>query len=332
MTSSLTVIPRDWSYPILEQRSSLENPQTPLSYPVEWLLDIWNGGRTDAGIRVSELTAFQVGTFLSCIDLIAGTVASFPRAVYERQLSKTGRLVHRIAYEHDYYDLFTTDPNAEMGGQTFFKAMLSHALAWPAAYAEIQRDGSNAAVAFWPRNPAKTRPRRLTQSLHLEPVPWRPFPTNLPAGTMGFEKTDGVDDGQDDDSQLNITRSRRIIPAEDMIHIPGLLSLDGRIGQGVVWLARNALGAILAMEKFGSKYFANFAKPGGILNVPMGIAPGTPPYNKARESWMEAQGGENSNRVAVMPPGYTFTPMSHNPQEAQTQEMRVFLRTEIDRK
>ena len=37
--SLLTRIARSFGY---ERRSSLENPQTPLSYPAEWLLDIFN--------------------------------------------------------------------------------------------------------------------------------------------------------------------------------------------------------------------------------------------------------------------------------------------------
>src|SRR3954468_5871983 len=152
MTSSLAILRRDWAHPIREQRSSLENPQTPLSYPAEWLLDIFNGGRTDAGVRVSELTAFQIVTFLSCVDLIAGVVSSLPWHVYERRIGKHGRAINRVAYEHDYYDLCSAEPNEEMSWQTFLYAFLCHMLAWEGAYAEIQRDGGNAVVAFWPRN------------------------------------------------------------------------------------------------------------------------------------------------------------------------------------
>jgi HK97 family phage portal protein len=147
---------------------------------------------------------------------------------------------------------------------------------------------------------------------------------------MCFETTDGIEESSDvTELQMNISRGRRIIPMEDMIHVPGMLALDGRIGQGLVWLARNALGGVLAMEKFGSKYFANFAKPGGILEAPMNIAPGTPLYEQSKRSWQEAQGGERAHTVAVMSTGWKFTPMSNNPQEAQTKEMREFLRTEI---
>jgi HK97 family phage portal protein len=317
MTSNLPVLSRDWAYPVREQRSSLENPQTTLSYPAEWLLDIFNGGRTDAGVRVSEMTAFQIVTFLSCVDLIAGKVSSLPWHVYERQAGRHGRAINRIAYEHSYYDLVSLEPNEEMSWQTFLYAFLCHSLAWEGAYAEIQRDGGNAAVAFWPRNPAKTRPVRLAAARTLPEVPWRPFPVTIAAGELAYETTDGVE-------QQN--SGGRIIPAADMIAVPGM-SFDGRLGQSVVQLARNTLGQVLAMEKFGSKYFANFAKPGGLLIMPANLS--KEDKDTSKKSWQEAQGGENMHRTAVMPPGFDYKPMSHNSQEAQAKEMREFLRTEV---
>jgi HK97 family phage portal protein len=318
MSSNLAIIRRDWDQPIREYRGSLENPQTPLSYPAEWLLDICNGGRTDSGIRVSELTAFQCITFLSGVDLIASMAASQPWHTVERQINQHGRAVHRIAYEHAYYDLLNSEPNEEMTWQTFLYVYLAHMIVWPGAYAEIQRNYGGDATALWPRNPGKTRPVRLLSAQRLESVPWRPYPLTIPAGALVYKTTDGIAEDQ--------AGSERIIPAEDMLHVPGI-SLDGRIGQSLVWLIRNALGAMLAMEKFGNRYFANFAKPGGILEMPAKLAPGD--EAKSKNSWQESQGGENAHRVAMMPPGWKFTAISHNPQEAQTKEQREFVRTEI---
>lgn len=309
-----------------EVRSSLENPQTPISYPAEWLLDIFNGGRTDSGIRVSELTAFQTSTFLSGVDLIAGKIASLPVHVYERQvIGPAKRASHRIAYDHDYYELVHFSPNEEMSRQAFLKAFLIHCLAWGNGYAELQRNAGNQVVAMWPRNPAKTKPRRLTTPLRLEPESWRPWPISLPAGAMVFETTDGID-GMDQSEDGSSGAPPRIIPMEEMLHIPGL-SFDGRLGQSTVWLARQTLGLALATEKFGAKYFANFAKPGGILELPMNLD--KKDKETAKNSWMEAQGGENAHRVAVMPAGFKFTPMSNSPQESQTVELRAHIRTEI---
>lgn len=307
---------------MLEARSSLENPQTPLSYPAEWLLDIFNGGRTDSGIRVSELTAFQASYFLACVDLIAGSIAALPKYPYERVSVANSRVAHRIAYDHDLYDLITLEPNDEMSQFVFTKAYFAAVLAWGNGYAEIQRDASNTPVAIWPRNPYKTRPHRLLNATRLEPVPWRPFPVNLPAGSLVYRTTDGIEVLDESDAENG---QERFICKEDMLHIPGL-AFDGRIGQSVVWLARQTIGLALATEKFGAKYFANYARPSGILVAPALTAE---QRNQAKNSWMEAQGGENSHRVAVMPPGFDFKPISNDPEKSQLTESEDKIRNKI---
>jgi HK97 family phage portal protein len=298
-----------------EHRSSLENPQTPLSYPAEWLLDIFNGGRTDSGIRVSNLTAFQVTAFCACVDFIASLIAALPKHVFERKVLANGRASHRVAYEHDYYDLISIEPNDEMSRFTLDKAFLVHILGWGNGYIELQRDGGNSITAMWPRNPYKTRPHRVANATRLDPVPWRPFPVKLAAGELVYVTTDGLEE-QDDSGQGGEIRNQRIIPAADMLHVPGL-SFDGRIGQDVVWLSRQVLGLALATEKFGSKYFANYAKPSGFLTAPA-LTPQD--REKAKVSWKEAQGGENMHNIAVLPPGFSFTSISNNATEAQLNE------------
>lgn len=298
-----------------ERRSSLENPQTPLSYPAEWLLDIWNGGRTDSGIRVSELTAFQATAFLACVDFIAGAIAALPKHVFERRILANGRASHRIAWDHGYEEMVHLEPNEEMSRFVAEKALLAHILAWGNGYQEIQRDAGNQAVALWPRNPYKTKPHRVLQRTVLPAVAWRPFPVVLQAGELCFRTTDGIDDIDYSDQDAS-NGDARLIPAADMIHVPGL-AFDGRVGQDVVWLARQTIGVALATEKFGAKYFANYARPGGILEAPA-LSPEA--REQAKRSWMEAQGGENSHRVAVLPPGYKFTAISNDPDKSQMTE------------
>jgi HK97 family phage portal protein len=212
-----------------------------------------------------------------------------------------------------------------MSRQTLLKAYLCHCLAWGNGYIEIQRDAGNQVVGLWPRNPWKTRPRRMVTALHLPAEPWRPFPINLTPGTMVYQTTDGLDDF--DHAEIDSkSQQARIIPAEDMLHVPGI-AFDGRVGQSTVWLARQTIGLALATEKFGAKYFGNFARPGGILEMPAMVK--KEDRDQAKLSWQEAQGGENSNRIAVMPPGFKWTQISNNPQEAQTTEARAAIRNEI---
>ena len=112
----------------LEIRTSLENPQTPLSYPAEWLLDIFNGGRTDSGIRVSEMTALQVGTVFAAVNLISDGVSSLPVHVYQKA-KIAGRASKSIAYDSSLYDIIHQNPNPEMTCAVYMKTLIVHALA-----------------------------------------------------------------------------------------------------------------------------------------------------------------------------------------------------------
>src|SRR5579863_5537671 len=130
-----------------ELRSSLENPQTPLSYPAEWLLDIFNGGRTDSGIRVSELTALQVDSVLACVKIICNATATLPLHVFEHQV-KDNRNAKRKAFDNPVYDLLRSNPNPEMTSHVWRVVMMCHALLWGNSYSEIQRDGAARPIAF----------------------------------------------------------------------------------------------------------------------------------------------------------------------------------------
>ena len=293
---------------LAEVRTSLENPQTPLSFPAEWLLDIWNGGRTDSGIRVSELTALQVSDVYACVDGISSAIASRPIKIFER-LEVGGefkRHAKRLAIEHPLFDLLRYAPNEEMTSFTFFKTLQCHALLWGNGYAELQRDNAARIVALWPRNPARTRPVRIQKT-----------------GKLVYKTTEGMSQPWWDESGL---QPERTILAEDMLFIPGM-SLDGRIGQGTVWLARQVIGIALAAEKFAAKFFANGAQPGGVLEHPGTLKPDA--RETMKRSWMEAQGGENVHRVAILENGIKFSKIGSTPNEAQMIEARNQQRSQV---
>lgn len=302
-----------------ETRTSLENPQTPLSYPAEWLLDIFNGGRTDSGIRVSEMTALQVSTVFACVMLISKSIACLPLGVYERIVGKDKRMAKRLAWEHDAFDLLRKEPNDEMSSMTLRKTLQAHALLWGNCYAEIQRDNGNRPVAIWPRNPARTRPVRATIDTRLAGG-------TVKAGRLFYKTTEGMDEVSYDDSPENSIGPERSILADDIIHVQGL-ALDGRLGQSVVQLSRQAIGLSLAAEKFGSKLFANGAIAQQVLKHPGKLS------QTAREtlkrSWQEAQGGENVHRTAVLEEGMDVSQISFDPDKTQVLQTRAFQQGEV---
>ena len=308
---------------ISEFRTSLENPQTPLSYPAEWLLDIFNGGRTDSGVRVSEMTALQVTTVLVCVQIKAGAIGALDLKIFEKQILGDGRVQRRIAHDHDLWDLLTEEPNVEMSSFTMRVTCQAHRMLWGNCFIEIQRDGGNRPIALWPRNPSRTKPRRADRSFMIGDELIR-------AGELFYGTTEGTETVSPDPENPQGTgwQSERPIAAADMIHIPGL-SLDGRVGQEPVQLARNAIGLALAAEKFGGKFFGNGAVGMGMFEYPSIIAPED--YERTRRSLQEAWGGENNLRPMLLEAGIKFTPTSVKPNEGQFLETREHQCVEICR-
>lgn len=308
---------------ISEFRTSLENPSTPLSFPAEWLLDIFNGGRTDSGIRVSELIALQVTTVFACVELKAGAIASLDWNIFEKLLNSDGRKARRIAHDHDYWDLLHDEPNDEMSSFTMRKTVQAHRMLWGNGYIELQRDGGNRIVALWPRNPAKTKLRRAAEKMLINGELIRPGELFY-ATTEGFEMSlVNVEEAMNEGHNTE----RPILPA-DMIHLPGL-ALDGRIGQSVVELARNAIGLALATEKFGGKFFGNGALGYGVFKLPGTLTPED--FEDFKKEVNEAWGGENMQRPLILEGGIEYAATSTKPNEGQFIESRNFQISEICR-
>jgi HK97 family phage portal protein len=305
-----------------EQRGSLENPQTPLSYPAEWLMDIFNGGRTDSGIRVSEMTALQVSTVLACVNIISDAISSLPFHVFEKTLRGDGRLIKKLAHDHRIAALFANEPNPEMTAPALIKTFVAHLLLWGNGYIELQRDQNASVAALWPRNLARTRPIRLLKPIKLEG-------DVLAAGTLVYETSESMADSngtisaENDNVKIGM---RRLILAEDMIHVQGL-SLDGRLGQSTVYLARQVFGISLAAEKYAAKFFGNGARPAGVLEFPSNTQ--AKAIEQVRRSWAEAHGGENAWKTAVLEAGVKYTKIAATPNEGQLLESRTFQRSEI---
>ena len=270
---------------------------------------MFNGGRTDSGIRVSELTALQIATVYSSVDLISGAMAATDLNVYE-QLDPVGK---RLAFEQDLHFILHDEPNEEMTSFTFIKTFMAHALLWSNAYAEIERDKANRVLGLWPRSPIGTKPRRVMERILVQDE-W------VEPGRIIFETTDGQV------GEENQPRSPRLVLSANMLHVPGL-SLDGRLGKPVIELTRQAMGLALATEKFGGKYFANGIRPSGVVEIPHTMDPKA--LENFRRSIQEAQGGENMLRPMVIEGGMKWIPYDVKPNEAQFIELRKHQREEI---
>jgi HK97 family phage portal protein len=266
------------------------------------------------------MTALQISTVFACVNLISDGISSLPLHVYLRMVSEH-RIGKKVAFDHNLWNILHNEPNEEMTTPVWLKTCVIHALLWGNSYNEIERDGSNQIINIWPRNPARTRPIRLLRALTIQG-------TTYPPGTLVYETTDPVKDGSysiNDDVSPD-TGIRRLILAEDMLHVPGL-SLDGRIGQSVAWTCRQVFGLALASEKYAAKFFGNGARPAGVLSIPGTLD--KPAEENLRRSWAEAHGGENQFKVAILEQGLKFEKIAATPEEGQMLQTRNFQRGEI---
>ena len=248
-------------------------------------------GTSGSGKSVTVQSAIQLSTVYACVRVISETVASLPLGVYEATDQGNEK-----AGDHPLYHLLHDEPNSEMTSFVFREVMLAHLLLYGNSYSQIIRSGKNTVVGLYPLLPDHMDVDRDSKG-------------NL---TYTYTTSDG---------------KTVVIKPQDILHIPGL-GFDGIIGYSPIALEKNAIGLGIASEEYGSKFFSNGARPSGILTHP-----NTVKNPKAvRESWNSAYGGSsNSNRVAILEEGMTFTPLSIPNNEAQFLETRKFQVDEICR-
>jgi len=268
---------------------------------------------------VSPLTALQLDTVFACVNIVSDGVSSLPLFVYERQVTEA-RVGKTKAFAHPLWHILHQEPNPEMTMASFLKTAMAYALLWGNFYGECERNNAGEVIAIWPRNSARTRPIRT-----LQPFMYRG--DLLPVGTLFYETSDPLTDSSTptvcENADTQSVGKRRIIASEDMVHVQGL-SLDGRLGQDRVWLCREAIGLGLAMEKHSGKFFANGARPSGILTLPHKMEERA--IEALRRSWTQAHAAENQWKLAVLEQGVQYTKVGANADEAGLIESRKLTR------
>ena len=93
-------------------------------------------------------------------------------------------------------------------------------------------------------------------------------------------------------------------------------------------VARESIGLVKATELFANNFFANGARPGGILQHP-GVVKDP---EKVRKSWEQVyKGAHNAHKIAVLEEGMTCKEISIPQKDAQFLETRQFQLNEICR-
>ncbi len=67
---------------------SFKSPESPLSKPSDWLIALFGGDPTDAGVRVTEGNALKYSAVYACVRILSETVAALPLFLHERLLPR----------------------------------------------------------------------------------------------------------------------------------------------------------------------------------------------------------------------------------------------------
>ena len=256
-------------------------------------------GKTTSGKNVNEITAMQTTAVYACVRILAESIAGLPLHVYQYK----GNGKERVP-SHPLYFLLHDAPNSEMTSFVFRETLMTHLLLWGNAYAQILRAGAGRIIGLYPLLPNKMSVNRDDN------------------GELFYIYTTNFGENPSLKKAVNIKLQK-----SEVLHITGL-GFDGLIGYSPIAMAKNAIGMTLACEEYGSAFFANGARPSGILEHPSVLKD----PSKLRESWQSVYGGSgNTGKVVVLEEGLKYQQVSIPPEEAQFLETRKFQINEIAR-
>lgn len=252
--------------------------------------DAWSPiypGYASTGALVNEQTALTYSAVWGCVAVIVEAIGALGWHLYRRQPDggRTLELTNPIER------LISTRPNQDMSSQTFRETVHAHALLYGNGYAEIQRDQMNRPVALWPLSPASVTPVRTA------------------AGDIVYLVRD-------------VAGEPRPVLSLDMYHLHGL-GFDGVQGYSVIKMAKQSIRLGRSMETFGTSWFENGSRPGGVLKHPNKLDQSA--IDRLRSSWnAQQQGAGKAGGVAILEEGMDWSQMAIPPEDAQFLESRVF--------
>jgi HK97 family phage portal protein len=241
---------------------------------------------------VAPSNALAIADVWACVRALADAASSLPLIVYRRTVSGRERIEGRTA------DLLR-NPAPAVTQCAFVAQVMCHLNLWGNAYIGKYKDPDGKVEQLAPLRPSAVTVRIQNG----QPVYWFIDPW---------------------------TGERFVLGTGDVIHVKGLAD-NGIIGLSPVHQCRVALGLSDALTKHASTFFANDARPSGILKVPQGPAV-QDQVDNLRKAWEARHGGlTNAHRIAVVAGDIDFTSVSMPMEDAQFLEQRHLSSQEVAR-
>lgn len=287
---------------LFDSRASLENPSVSLTDPEAWEALFGEGSKSASGMRVTKKKALMAAPVWAAVSLISGAVAKLPLNVYRRRpdLGEEGRSKDEY---HPAAWLVRWKANPEMTAFFFWRTMMVHLLLYGNAYAFIDQDGPGLARELWPMLPDRTAPERLKKKQLIDGGVRPSLAREMDGQLVYVTESNG--------------QCLTFLPSQ-VLHLRGM-SLDGLAGCDLIEHAKNEIGLSLSHTKYGSLFFRNGARKGGVLKIPAAVKKET--KDKIEEGFRQTYENEDAwFKTFVARDNVEFHEAAFNPQESQLVE------------
>lgn len=246
---------------------------------LDWL------GITPEEVSVKGKNALKVATVFAAIKIMAESVSKLPLKVFREDENGIQR-----AHSHYLNRLLKLRPNPHMSTSSFFAALETQLNLYGNSYASIEYDRKGKVIGLWPIDSNKI-------TIYIDNVGL----LNSSTKVWYVASVDG--------------QQVKIQPHE-ILHFKNGITLDGIVGIPPLEYLKNTIENAGQSEKFINNFYKQGLQVKGIVQY-VGDLDERAKQN-FREKFEEMSSGlKNSHRIALMPVGYQFVPMSLNMHDAQ---------------
>ena len=275
---------------------------TNIGQPIGQSIQSYLSDFSTSNITVTPENAMNAPSVYACVKLISQTIARMPWMVLKNDY-KTGTA--EPDKENPIYGLLNVESNEDMTAHSWRELTISDLCLYGNSYSFIQRNGAGEAVSL-----EHLRPDYMYMQRDAANQPYYQYY----AGAVSDKANEEI-------------KQRRFRPF-DILHCLTATGGDGILGLAPIAAMRNLIATELQLEEYVSRFFANSARPSGILTMPGTLS--AEAAARLRESWQKQQGGVfNSGRIAVLENGLTFNTVSTNMVENQMIDVRKYCRAQI---
>lgn len=252
------------------------------------------GGVSASGASVTADTAMQVSAVFSAVRILSETIASLPLVMY-RRLPDGGK---ERATDHPLYKVVGRTPNDVQSRFEWLEMKMAHANLKGVAYSRKLLD-NRGGLKLVPLHPDRVTARYLD------------------SGKLAYlyQPSNGKEE---------------ILLQNEVLRVPFMTMQCGPYYKplSVIGAQRETIGESLAAQDYGSRFWANDAKPGSWIEFD-GKFHTEEDRKRFRKSWQESQTGANRHKTAVLEQGMKLHELALNNADAQFLETRKYKRSEI---